>query len=187
MKRKIPQPHNTADVKAFEILVRQYHRRLLAYATTLTRQEAGAEDLVQDAFVTAYQNLAKFDTSRDFGAWVRGIIKNKYYEWMRSRRESLLDEHILDAIDRQHQRWDRAIEKGSLNPLRALQYCITKLSAVLRQAVDLFYLKRQPCAAIATHLETSEASIKKRLQRARENLAKCVNHRLKISQDQGEE
>jgi DNA-directed RNA polymerase specialized sigma24 family protein len=43
------------DAKAFEILVRLHHRRLLAYALALTAREDVAEDLVQDAFLVAHR------------------------------------------------------------------------------------------------------------------------------------
>ena len=75
-------PH--MDAGGFEELVRLHHRRLLAYALALTRSPHAAEDLVQDALLIAHRDLAKFDSTRDFGAWVRGIVRMKYLEWTRA-------------------------------------------------------------------------------------------------------
>ncbi len=61
MKRKRQQ----TDHRAFEILVRQHHRRLLAYSSALTPDSGLAEDLVQEAFITAFRKLSAFDPSRD--------------------------------------------------------------------------------------------------------------------------
>ncbi|RPH35917.1 MAG: hypothetical protein EHM91_16645, partial [Planctomycetota bacterium] len=74
------------DAGGFESQVRLHHRRLLAYALALTRRLDASEDLVQDALLIAHRDLAKYDASRDFGAWLRGIVRMKYLEWTRSHR-----------------------------------------------------------------------------------------------------
>ncbi len=95
------------DAKAFEILVRLHHRRLLAYALSLTGREDVAEDLVQDAFLVAHRDLARFDATRDFGAWVRGIVRMKYLEWARRCRTQPVDGALLDSIEERHRACER--------------------------------------------------------------------------------
>lgn len=167
-----------ADHKAFEILVRQSHRRLLAYASALTSDPAAAEDLVQEAFITAYRKLASFDPARDFGAWMRGIIFNKYREWARKRQEPALGEEVLAAIGDQYQSWDRAEEEGRGDALEALQNCLTRLQEGLRGIVERFYFKGETCPAIAAATGDAEPAVRKRLERARRLLADCVARRL---------
>src|SRR5256885_15185880 len=87
------------DAAGFEAQVRLHHRRLLAYALALIRRLDAAEDLVQDALLIAHRDLAKFDSSRDFGAWVRGIVRFKYLEWTRAHRAEQLDGAVLDRIE----------------------------------------------------------------------------------------
>src|SRR5438876_2266457 len=106
---KMPERSVNVDAKAFEILVRLHHRRLIAYALSLTRREDVAEDLVQDAFLVAYRDLAKFDPTRDFAAWVRGIVRMKYLEWTRSSRTQAIDGAVIDSIEERHRTWDRAV------------------------------------------------------------------------------
>ena len=77
-----------ADRQAFAALARDHHRSLLIYARALARNEATAADLVQDAFIAAWRNLGRFDVTRDFGAWLRGIIRNKWREHLQ-RNEPL--------------------------------------------------------------------------------------------------
>lgn len=170
---------SSSDDKAFEILVRQHHRRLLSYAFALVPRHDVAEDLVQDAFVSAYGALATFDPSRDFGAWMRGIVRNKYREWVRSRRDVPLDQATLDAIEDQHRTWDEIEQERSL--LQALEQCLQRLPEALLHVVDLFYLKQLPGAQVATRVASSAATVRKRLQRAREQLAVCIGQRLKCT------
>ena len=166
------------DAGGFEALVRLHHRRLLAYALALTRRLDAAEDLVQDALLVAHRDLAKFDSSRDFGAWVRGIVRFKYLEWTRAHRAEQLDAAVLDAIEHQHQAWDRAAEEGREDATTAVRDCLRKLAPHLGDTLDLFYRAQEPCATIADRLGTTEAVVRKRLQRARESLAECIRRRL---------
>ncbi len=171
----ISQPRG--DAQGFEAGVRLHHRRLLAYALALTRSAHAAEDLVQDALLIAHRDLAKYDASRDFGAWVRGIVRMKYLEWVRARRTEQLDAAVLDAIDHQHQMWDRAAREGREDAVFAIKDCLKRLPPHLGEAIEMFYRADQPCAEIAGKLGTTEAVVRKRLQRARESLAECIRRR----------
>jgi len=172
------EPEKSVDSKVFEILVRQYHRRLIAYAISLASRDDVAQDLVQDAFLVAYVNLSKFDASKDFGAWMRGIIRMKYLEWKRSQKEAPLEEETLDAIAARHGTWDRALEEGQEDALSALRTCVGELVGVSRRTLELFYFERKSCTDIAEALGTSEAAIRKRLERIRQALGNCVQERL---------
>src|SRR5436190_3188585 len=166
------------DAAGFEAHLRLHHRRLLAYALALTRKLDAAEDLVQDALLIAHRDLAKFDASRDFGAWVRGIVRFKYLEWTRAHRTEQLDAALLDAIEHQHQAWDRAAEEGREDATTAVRDCLQKLPPHLGETLDLFYRAQDSCTAIAGRLGISEVVVRKRLQRARESLAECIRRRL---------
>ena len=166
------------DAGGFEALVRTHHRRLLAYALALTRRLDAAEDLVQDALLVAHRDLARFDASRDFGAWIRGIVRMKYLEWARARRDGPLDGAVLDAIDHQHQAWDRAADEGREDASSAVRDCLKKLPSHLGETLDLFYRAEESCSAIAARLGITEVVVRKRLQRARECLAECIRRTL---------
>jgi len=154
------------DAEGFEAQVRLHHRRLLAYAAALTRRLDAAEDLVQDALLVAHRTLARFDPSRDFSAWVRGIVRMKYLEWTRAHRTEQLDAAVLDAIEHQHQAWDRSAEEGREDAATAMRDCLRQLGPHLS------------CTAIAERLGTTEVVVRKRLQRARETLAECIRRKL---------
>ena len=164
------------DNKAFEILVREHHRRLLAYAHSLVPSSV-AEDLVQDAFITAYKKLDSFDSSKSFGAWVRGIIRMKYLEWVRKQNEVSMDNELLDALEASHYEWDRG-ESSPGNAFRTLRDCIGKLPDRFRELIDLFYMKEKSGRSISQEMNLSEATVRKSLERARKNLAKCISQNM---------
>lgn len=169
------------DPKAFEILVRQHHRRLLAYGISILRDEEAAKDVVQEAFVTAYRTLERFDASRDFGAWIRGIVRNKCREWARERRMLVLDETAISLLEARHRDWDECEASSSESLFAALARCLGKLPDLLARTVRLFYLERLPGARVAALLSSDEAAVRKRLQRARLQLGHCIEQTLHSS------
>ena len=176
------EPPNSKETKAFEILVRRHHRRLLAYATAILNDENAARDVVQDAFVVAHRRLDDFDPSRDFAAWMRGIVRNCCHEHTRDKsRLQLVPAGVLEAVEQKHQQWDAAETQNDGCVLRALQQCIGRLPDLLQQAVTLFYLQRLSGAEVAARTGAEESTIRKRLQRARQALGTCITQSLEAS------
>ncbi len=127
-----PVETTVIDSKAFEILVREHHRRLLAYGISLAQNEVIAEDLVQDAFITAFLKLEKIDTPASFPAWMRSIIRNKYYEYCRKNREIPCPKEYIEQICDIHTGWDSKAEAG-FDLIQLLHDCIGKLPETMGQ------------------------------------------------------
>lgn len=90
-----PNPRQT-----YSELIREHHRMALLYARTLSGDEHTSRDLAQDAFLVGWQNWAKFDITRDFPSWLRGIIRNKWREHCRKEsRTSAWDDEALSALE----------------------------------------------------------------------------------------
>ncbi len=76
------------DKKAFELLVSKYQRKLLRLVSRLVRDQAEAEDVVQEAFIKAYRAMANFRGDSAFYTWLYriGINTAKNYLVTQSRR-----------------------------------------------------------------------------------------------------
>ena len=162
--------------KAFEILVRRHHRRILGYAISISGNEDAAQDIVQDSFLVAWERLDDFDTSKDFGAWVRGIVRNKCREYSRASKHLVIADDVLESVESQHQLWDQREAETDQTVFSAMHTCLGKLPELLSQAVNLFYLQRLSGAEVAQRVGADEAAIRKRLQRARVALADCITN-----------
>lgn len=162
----------------FEQVVRDHHRRLIAYAYGLCGSPHQAEDLAQEAFIIAYRRLAEFDPARGaMGAWLRGIVRMKHLSALARRREYPLDGEILEAYEAQYRRWDDAESDEVL--LQQLHDCIDQLDDQMRRAVELFYFKGLSGTAVARETRSQEATVRKRLQRSRAALQDCLEQNLK--------
>src|ERR1700719_1039825 len=74
------------DVGAFEQLVRQYDRQVFRIAQHITQNREDAEDVVQDAFLKAYEKLEQFQGNSKFYTWLVRIAVNESLMRLRKRR-----------------------------------------------------------------------------------------------------
>ena len=169
---KIPERGLQSASQAFDILAREHHRGLLVFARALSRNDSTAADLVQDAFVTAWRNLANFDSTRDFGAWLRGIVRNKWREHCRLHaREVQLDEAALSQLEETLAPY----AAGDAELFARLAECRGKLPPPMAEALRVTYDEGRSSDEAATLLSMNAAAFRKRLERARDALRLCLS------------
>ena len=91
------QAAKRGDDSAFEELVRRYDRNVFRIAQHITQNREDAEDVVQDAFIKAYQNLKQFQGNSKFYTWLVRIAVNEALMKLRRRKTSKtvsLDEDV---------------------------------------------------------------------------------------------
>jgi RNA polymerase sigma-70 factor (ECF subfamily) len=86
---------------SFEALVHRYEARVFRFAANTCCNASDAQEVTQDAFVSAYRSLEKFDTGRSFETWLFTIARRKCIDHHRSVRSAsgdVLPEEV-DAND----------------------------------------------------------------------------------------
>ena len=166
---------SSAPRERFSRLMREHHRELLVYARAIVKDHHTAQDIVQDSLVSAYRNFPGFDESRDFGSWVRGIVRHKCLDWFRKQKRTPLPDTEIVELELDFAARDAAREAGKGPLFDALEDCISKLPEKLRETVDSFYLSENSGAETAEKLHISAATVRKRLERARDQLYSCLS------------
>ena len=174
--KKLPTDSPTnhpADRKAFSVLAREHHRSLIAYAQALTKETHTSRDIVQDAFVVAWRNLETFDVTRDYGSWMRGIVRNKWRETLRKNaRQVTVDDDVLECLEADARQWDGLRDQGGV--FNRLEKCLKKLPENLAEAVKAFYYDELSGEEATSVLSVESATLRKRLERARDGLRECL-------------
>ena len=164
------------DVAAYGQIVRSYQNEIWRVTAFALGSSNATEDLVQQAFVVAYQRLHRYQRGRDFGAWLRGIARNLVRDQVRKKaREDVRMRRYLHHLEA------RAVADADDREERlraALQACRDELSEAAREALALRYDEGCDFAAVAAAIGRTVAGARQLLQRARLQLRHCIDGRL---------
>jgi RNA polymerase sigma-70 factor (ECF subfamily) len=144
-----------------EALFRRFWPRAYRTAVLIVRDHAAAEDIAQEAFLSAIRRLDRFDRRRRFEPWLATIVANRAIDWTRaraSRRES--SGITADAADLASPP-DPPLGRYSQEVLAAL----ASLSPEHRAVVVLRYLLEYSPGEIARALELPRGTVNSRLRR----------------------
>lgn len=161
----------------FEVLMRRYNQRLYRVARAILRDDAEAEDVMQDAYVRAYQHLADFEGRAKFSTWLTRIAVHEALARARrhSRFQSLdISEEAKGGIMRSLASDDRDPEKAAYDRELGLvlEQAILKLSEEHRLVFMLRDMEGMTTEETADCLNLSPENVKVRLHRARAGLRK---------------
>jgi RNA polymerase sigma factor (sigma-70 family) len=149
---------------AFEAIVERYRRALMRYVSRLLPPER-AEDVVQQAFVKAYEAMHRDTAELNLRPWLYRIAHNGALNALRDRglRHAELDERI-DGVERP----DQALERTA--GLRELVVAVQALPERQRSAILLRELEGRSYEEIATALGVTDGAVRQLLNRARNSL-----------------
>ncbi len=166
------------DREAFASVVDAGQDAVWRVAAQLLQDRAMTEELVQAAFVRAYERLATYAAGTDLIAWLVTIARNVVRNHLRDRQRERLRLHLYqeDLLARSGAVTEWRDEDERLQ--RDLAACRALLPGDAQEALRLFYSEDLPIAAVATRLGRTEAAAQKLLSRVRLSLRDCVQRRL---------
>jgi RNA polymerase sigma-70 factor (ECF subfamily) len=171
------------ETALFEILMRRYNQRLYRMSRMILRDDGEAEDVMQDAYVRAYEHLNQFAGKAAFSTWLTRIAIHEALA--RKRRRSRMDE--LDAMPANGETMsilkssDPSPEAGSATAeaRQMLEEAVDQLPEAYRSVVVMREVEDMSVAETADSLGVSEAVVKTRLHRAHAMLRKALYARAK--------
>jgi len=163
------------DAAAFSELVNRYERRIFRLAKRITQNDEDAEDVLQEAFLKAYQNLDSFQGNSKFYTWLVRISVNEALMKLRKRKTDKtvpLDEPMdtgEETVQREIAVWEGNPEQRySQEELHGiLDEAIDSLKPVYRTVFVLRDVEEMSTEETAEALNLSIPAVKSRLLRAR--------------------
>jgi len=179
------------DLEAFSQLVNRYDRNIFRIAQHITHNEEDAQDVVQDAFLKAYQNLERFQENSKFYTWLVRIAVNEALMKLRKRRNDRtvsLDEDV----ETEEGSMPREVADWSPNPEQL--YGQSELGDILKKTIQglppgfrtVFVLRDVEGLSTeetAEMLGLSVPAVKSRLLRARLQLRERLARYFKSKRD----
>ncbi len=157
----------------FALLVHRHAPSLLHFVGRMLPVQEEAEEVVQDAMLSAYQRLGDFDASRaPFAVWLRRIAFNTTTHRLRGRRPQFvsIDENWAETSQTSDANLDSLLSEGQSNIGELLDRALELLSPEERTLIHLFYTDGRPLREISFILDLSVTALTSRLHRIRKKL-----------------
>lgn len=154
----------------YEIIMRRYNQRLYRVALSILRDPAEAEDVMQDAYVRAYQHLDQFAGHAAFSTWLTRIAVNQALHRLKLRKR---DQQMTEFEDEEE---SMKVTEPSLDPEQRasvmeagqlLEEAVLELPGQYRSVIMLRDIEELSTAETAAALELTEENVKTRLNRGR--------------------
>jgi RNA polymerase sigma-70 factor (ECF subfamily) len=152
----------------FAVLMRRYNQRLFRVARAIVRDDHEAEDVVQHAYVAAYDNLASYRGGAKFSTWLTRITLNEAYGRMRKNKRQFSVVEAGDTSSVSNSDPEAEAYRSELATL--LEGHIDELAENLRLVFVLREVQELNTKETAAVLDTTEEVVRIRLHRARHQL-----------------
>ena len=178
---------STGDSMAFELLMRRNNRRVFRIVRSLLRDGDEIEDVMQDAYFSAFTHLHQFRGSARWSTWLCKIAFNEALARTRRRRvfvslDTAMEGSIHDSLKAPNVDPERAA--GDRQLALVLEEEIDRLPDIYRTAIVLRQMEGLDVAETAAVLGVEEDVVKTRLHRARALLRAAIEGRIGEQLDQ---
>ncbi len=167
----------SGETALFELVMRRYNQRLFRVLRALLRDEAEAEDVLQDAYVRAYAHLGQLEQPERLASWLTHIAVHEAKARLRRRgRFADVKEGPLRAVPSPSSDPEQEVLGKQLQ--RVLVSAIDDLPVGYRTVFVLRDVEGMSTAEVSESLCVSEQAVKMRLHRARAALRQVLFDRV---------
>ncbi|MFA0735623.1 MAG: hypothetical protein OGMRLDGQ_002123 [Candidatus Fervidibacter sp.] len=156
----------SGDKAAGEQFVIEHYEAIFRFLRNLTGNKEDAEDLTQQTFLRAWEALPSFRGDSSLSTWLHSIAYREYTHWLRSRREFVPLDEIVDMPDEQANQNLEAV---------LLRWAIYRLDPEHREVFVLYYVQGFSVSEIAKIIGVPAGTVKSRLFFARQKLRELLS------------
>jgi RNA polymerase sigma-70 factor, ECF subfamily len=161
----------TGETALYEIIMRRYNQRIYRTVRAILRDDNEAEDVMQDAYVRAYQHLNQFERRAPFSTWLVRIAIHEALSRIRTRnRFEQLDTATYDgepSVNLSISSLDPEQSTSRAEITRMLEEAVLALPQQYRTVLMLRDIEEMSTAETAAALSITEMNVKVRLHRGR--------------------
>lgn len=175
------------DGAAFELVMRRYNRRLFRIARSVLRDDADAEDALQEAYLSAYRAIGSFRGDSSLATWLSRLVLNHCIARRRRdlRRDNIAPIVTLESLDEptgDAEAPDRAIVRAQLRSL--LERKVDELPEMFRTVFVMRAIEELSVEETAQLLAIPEATVRTRHFRARSLLRESLAREMDLAEQE---
>jgi RNA polymerase sigma factor (sigma-70 family) len=161
--------------RAQELLYRLYYKAMYNVCYRLLNNQFEAEDVMQEAFLSAFLKIEAYRGEVTFGSWLKRIVINKAIDVLRTRKVFFeeVDEKTADMTLQEMD--DEMDQQEKRNAVQRIREAIGMLPDGFRVVLSLFLFEGYDHIEIAQILNISESTSRSQLARAKKRLADMLN------------
>jgi RNA polymerase sigma-70 factor (ECF subfamily) len=160
------------DKLAMKVLYARHHVQTYRFLLRLVGDEAHAEDLVSEVFFDVWRNAHQFQGNSRVSTWILAIARFKALSALRRRKDDELNDDQAAAIADTADDPEIAVQKK--DRVAIMRQCLSHLSLVHREIIDLAYYQDKPINEVAEILGVPENTVKTRMFHARRRLSELL-------------
>jgi RNA polymerase sigma factor (sigma-70 family) len=153
------------DREAHYKLYKLYSRAMYNVGYRITGNEEDAEDVLQEAFISAFKNLHHYRGDASFGSWLKRIVINKALNVLKKHKWEMMPEKEIEVADEQQE--PEYLESLNVSKVR---HAIQQLPDGYRTVLSLYLLEGYDHQEIGEIMGISESTSKSQLNRAKNKL-----------------
>lgn len=172
------------DQDAFRSLLNKYQKPLYYHVVKMVKDHEQVEDLIQEAFVKAFDNLKSYNTNYAFSTWLYRITTNHTIDYLRKKKLKTMsidepvktgDGYMSFQIEDEDAATDRKIIRKQRQNI--IHEAIAGLPEKYRAVIEMRHLEELSYDEIAEALDLPLGTVKAHIFRAREMLYKALKDR----------
>lgn len=152
--------------KAFQELYNLYAKAMFNISLRILNNTGEAEEVLQDAFLKAFERIDTYDKNYEFGVWLKRIVINRSLDVLKKKRINFVSIDTTDHFEED--------EEERIYDVDAIVKCIGELSDGYRAVLTLFVFEDYSHKEIAALLGISEGTSKSQYNRAKKKLIELV-------------
>jgi len=154
---------------AMRALFARYRVRVFRFASSMTRDDSLAEDIVSDVFLDVWRGAGSFRGKSQVSTWLLAITRHKALSALQRHFRERSNEELLETLEDPSDNPEVAMQKSQSSMI--LADGIRQLSMTHREVIDLVYYHRKSIEEVAAILDIPKNTVKTRMFYARKRLA----------------
>jgi RNA polymerase sigma-70 factor, ECF subfamily len=166
------------DLEAFGVLVSRYEAKMLRYGYKFLSQYEDRQDVVQEVFIKAYENIKSFDISQKFSPWIYRIAHNTFINYIKKRQRepmTFFDPDTFFARDVHDESIEDKRKQAEIREI--LDQTLAKIDPKYREVLVLYYFEEKDYKEIAEILHVPISTVGVRLRRGKKIMRSIYKQR----------
>ncbi len=169
----------SGKVGLFGELAQRYEAKLMRYARKFLNITEDIEDVVQEVFIKAYQNIKSFNTDKKFSPWIYRIAHNEFVNALKKNKKiKIFSWFDLDVFLPHNITKDIADHRNNQEVREIIDKHLNGLELKYREIIILYYFENLSYKEISDVMRIPVSTVGIRLKRGREKLKKLIGNKI---------